>query len=307
MISKRFGKPKKPSPRISACLGSKKAPRSGTRQLSVMPFQPPASPAMKILMLHGYTQSGPLFHAKTRALEKHLQKAFPGLTLSYPTGPMRLDPANVPGYDMSNANASDIEAYGWWRRSNTAEPPEYLGLDDGFSTIAKVIAAEGPFDGVIGFSQGACAAAMVASLLEGTSRQRAFEHFRSAGSGVSIPYPAAFESLEHPPLKFWVAYSGFAAPGERYKGFYDHPHIETPSCHVLGSLDTLVDEKRGKTLIDACGGEDHARVIWHPGGHFVPSGKQCLDALVDFIRITTSSTVGKKEAEESVEDMEVPF
>ncbi|KAG4415009.1 hypothetical protein IFR04_011830, partial [Cadophora malorum] len=32
---------------------------------------------LKILMLHGYTQSGPLFHAKTRALEKLLTKSFP--------------------------------------------------------------------------------------------------------------------------------------------------------------------------------------------------------------------------------------
>ena len=32
----------------------------------------------------GYTQSGPLFHAKTRALEKSVIKAFPSSTLYYP-------------------------------------------------------------------------------------------------------------------------------------------------------------------------------------------------------------------------------
>ena len=89
-------------------------------------------------MLHGYTQSGQLFRAKTRALEKHLQKAYPGSVISYPTGPLRLKPSDVPGFDPSTASDNDdVEAYGWWRRSNTAEPPEYLGIDDGFSRSQK--------------------------------------------------------------------------------------------------------------------------------------------------------------------------
>jgi fermentation-respiration switch protein FrsA (DUF1100 family) len=273
-----------------------------------MPVQPPPSAPLQILMLHGYTQSGPLFHAKTRALEKHLQKAFPGSTLVYPTGPLRLSPADVPGFESSSsAEATDVEAYGWWRRSNTAEPPEYLGLEDGMAAVAKILATEGPFDGVVGFSQGAALTAMLASLLEGPPRHEAFSYFRTE-SPLSIPFPPSFESLQHPPLKFGVIYSGFVAPGQRYKAFYDHPHIQTPTAHFLGSLDSVVDEGRSRALIDACGGEGKARVIWHPGGHFVPSGKQHLEALVDFIQSTTSLTPQKKrEEDENVEDMDVPF
>jgi fermentation-respiration switch protein FrsA (DUF1100 family) len=273
-----------------------------------MPVQAPPSAPLKILMLHGYTQSGPLFHAKTRALEKHLQKAFPGSNLVYPTGPLRLSPADVPGFESStSADATDVEAYGWWRRSNTAEPPEYLGFEDGMAAVAKILAAEGPFDGVIGFSQGAALTAMLASLLEGPLRREAFTYFQTE-SPLSIPFPPSFESLQHPPLKFGVIYSGFVAPGQRYKAFYDHPHIQTPTAHFLGSLDGVVDEGRSRALIDACGGEGKARVIWHPGGHFVPSGKQHLEALVDFIQTTTSPKSNKKrEDDENVEDMDVPF
>lgn len=273
-----------------------------------MPAQRASSAPLKILMLHGYTQSGPLFHAKTRALEKHLQKAFPGSTLVYTTGPLRLNPADVPGFESSSsADATDVEVYGWWRRSNTADPPEYLGFDDGMAAVAKILATEGPFDGVVGFSQGAALTAMLASLLEGPSRREAFSHFR-AESLLSIPFPPSFEPLQHPPLKFGVIYSGFVAPGQRYKAFYDHPRIQTPTAHFLGSLDSVVDEGRSRALIDACGGESKARVIWHPGGHFVPSGKQYLEALVDFIQSTTSPKSKKKgEEEENVEDMDVPF
>ena len=260
-------------------------------------------------MLHGYTQSGPLFHAKTRALEKHIQKAIPGSSLSYPTGPVSLDPSNIPGLDPSSvSDPGDIEACGWWRRSNTADPPEYLGLQEALAETTKVLASEGPFDGVIGFSQGAALAGMVASLLEGPPRRDAFAHFHRPDGSVSIAYPSSFASLQHGPLKFFVVYSGFVAPGERYKAFYERPLIQTPSCHFVGGLDSVVEESRCRALIDASGGDAKAKVVFHPGGHFVPNSKQYLDTLVDFIKAMTSPRVEEADKlEESVMNMDVPF
>lgn len=260
-------------------------------------------------MLHGYTQNGPLFDAKTKALQKVLHKSFPGTTFKYLTGPLRLDPSSIPGYDASKyeSNESDApEAYGWWRRSNTADPPEYVGLEDGLSAVAKTLANEGPFDGVMGFSQGAAMAALVASLLEGNSRKDAFEAAK-ARSKFAIPFPSSFAALDHPPLKFCVVYSGFIAPGDRYMAFYEPP-IRTSVCHFIGSLDTLVGEERTALLINATGGEDNTSVVVHPGGHFVPNNRQYLDALVAFVKAKTNeagATPAKKE--ESVEDMDVPF
>ena len=263
---------------------------------------------MKILMLHGYTQNGPLFHAKTKVLEKHLKKGFPNLSMIYPTGPLGLRPEDVPGFESSGQKPDEIEAYGWWRRSNTADPPEYAGIETAFDMIADIIAKEGPFDGVMGFSQGAALAAMIASLLERPSRREAFKRAKDT-SPLAIPYPASFERLQQPPLKFLVSYCGFRAPGERYNGFYDEPTIQTPSCHVNGSLDTLVEESRWRTLMEACGGEGMTRLVIHPGGHFVPSGKQYLETVADFIRSSTSPQNGEVDAkdEERVEDMDMPF
>lgn len=263
---------------------------------------------LRILMLHGYTNTGSVFHAKTRALEKQLRKAFPGLHLSYPTGPIRLDPKDVPGYDPSNPDTSDIEGYGWWRRSDTTDPPEYAGLDKGLEMIARVMKTEGPFDGVVGFSQGACAAAFVASLLEGESRKRKFEEARIKEPNFAISFPTAFEGLQDR-LKFCVAYCGFLAPGPRFQGFYEGG-IKTPVLHVLGSLDSVVEEDRSKALIKACGGEMSTHVLWHPGGHFVPSGRQYLDAVVNFIKECSEKKPSRSEnleEEESAGDMEVPF
>lgn len=264
------------------------------------------SSSLRILMLHGYTQSGPSFDAKTKALQKTLRKTFPGLLLSFPTGPLKLRASDVPGAEVDSSKAEEeIEAYGWWRRSNTAEPPEYVGFDDGLSMVANILRQEGPFDGVIGFSQGAAMAAMISSLLEGESRQRAFKETASK-SNLTIPFPSSFANLDHPPLKFCVTYSGFIAPGERYAAFYN-PHIATPMCQFIGSLDTVVEESRADALIEAAGGRTKANVIVHPGGHFVPNSRQYIDSLVGFIKAQVSEPSSVYKQEERVEDMDVPF
>ncbi|KAL4892937.1 dihydrofolate reductase [Aspergillus ambiguus] len=276
-------------------------------------------PPLKLLLLHGYTQSGPLFHAKSRALIKHITKAFPHHEVSaiYPTGPLRLNPADIPGYEppqpsqeggSTEQQPSDdkIDAFGWYRRSNTADPPLYLGLEDGLAAVADVLRAEGPFDGVIGFSQGAAMAAMVASLLE-PGRKEAFAHFAPADG---VPFPAAFDGLAHPPFRFALCYCGFRSPGARYRAFYESPPLRTPVLHVLGTLDAVVDEGRSRALIEACAGdpEKEGKVVWHPGGHFLPSQRPYLDAAVQFIREQLEGQAEtKKVDEEDVHDMELPF
>ena len=162
---------------------------------------------------------------------------------------------------------------------------------------------------MVGFSQGGAAAAIVASLLE-PGRKEAFDVNRSKNL-QKLQYPSCFTNINgdslQPPLKFVVVYSGFAAPFEFYSAFYE-PKIQTPVLHFLGSLDTVVDESRGRLLIESCEG-GKARVVVHPGGHFVPSQKVWLDAAVNFLKecMGSSDTTGKRQQDESVEDMDVPF
>ena len=191
----------------------------------------------------------------------------------------------------------------------------YEGLDKSLDAIAEVIREEGPFDGIIGFSQGAALAAIVAALLE---PERRWGVEREGG----VQYPKIFDALKtskagngqesnvlQPPLKFAIVYSGFRAPGPCYAAFYD-PKIKTPILHVLGAVDVVVEEARGRQLVEACeGGEE--RVVVHPGGHFVPSQRVWIDAVMGFMRECVEGTgkggsqVGKME--DKVEDMELPF
>ena len=265
----------------------------------------------------GYTQNGPLFHAKTKGIEKLIAKAFPavspktpssplskqypgGIQLFYPTGPIRLLPADIPGFDISSAQGdSESDSWGWWKRETGSG--KYFGLKQGLDSIAAAIKEAGGIDGVIGFSQGAAGAGMVASLLE-SNRQRAFEAALKSNPDA-FAYPASWEQMiketGQQPLKFAVSYSGFYAPNELYKGFYE-PKISTPMCHFIGSLDSVVEESRSLALVDVC---VEARKVYHPGGHFVPAGKDMAGVLVGFIR----ECCEEKEKEESAEDMDVPF
>ncbi len=154
-------------------------------------------------------------------------------------------------------------------------------------------------DGVIGFSQGGCAAAFVASLLE-PGRKESFAAYKS-NHPEALPYPDGWEDLQkrNGELKFAVSYSGFYAPDERYNPFYE-PKIRTPFFSFIGSLDSVVEEGRSKGLVERTAGE---RVVWHAGGHFVPVGKEMAGVLVGFVR----ECCEVKEEEGSVEDMDMPF
>lgn len=187
----------------------------------------------------------------------------------------------------------------------------YEGLEEGLGAVAKTIREEGPFDGVVGFSQGAAAAAMVASLLEGRGRREAFE---KAEEGGGMKYLGSFEEeggggvdgFVQGPLRFAVCYSGFRAPGRRYVGFYE-PKIRTPVLNVLGQLDVVVDEVRARKLVSVCEGGDE-RVVVHPGGHFVPSQKPWLDAVVGFVKECVEGREVKREMDGvKAEDMDIPF
>jgi len=165
--------------------------------------------------------------------------------------------------------------------------------------IRETIESAGGVDGVIGFSQGGCAAAFVASLLE-PGRKDTFAAYK-AKDASAFGYPEGWEELQkkYGELKFAVSYSGFYAPDEIYKVFYE-PKIQTPFLNVIGSLDSVVEEHRSKGLVDRTEG---GRVVFHAGGHFVPVGKDMAGILVGFLRECCEI----KKEKVGVEDMDVPF
>lgn len=241
---------------------------------------------IKLLMLHGYTQSGPLFRAKTRAMEKLLVKLLAPINLvprlTYPTAPIKLSTQDIPGYESNGQDDDEPEAYAWFRKN--AATGEYMHFEQGMQAVADAVKeCEGGVDGIIGFSQGGAVAAMIAAAMEASrnvpaSHSHWVEALRVANGGRRF--------------RFAVVYSGFWAPPQDLQWLYE-PHIETPTMHFLGSLDSVVVEERSTALIQRC---KDTRVATHPGGHYVPVSREWVSALCTFVReiMASSMTDGRK-------------
>ncbi|RYP20679.1 hypothetical protein DL765_002629 [Monosporascus sp. GIB2] len=264
----------------------------------------------------GFTQSGPLFDTKTRALAKLLTKALspaPFNTaprLVFPTGPHRLRARDVPGFASSSSSSSpashggaaeegddeDSDSWAWWRRDEASGA--YAGFEAGMRRVAEAVRGAGGVDGVCGFSQGGCLAALVAAALEGRSPPAGCPSPSSPASASEAADWTWLDDLRAAnggrPLKFCVVYSGFWAPvpglqwlygGSPGDGAGNPPEksglITTPTLHFLGSLDSVVEESRSRALIDRC--RDPV-VVEHPGGHHVPVARDRVMPLVGFLR-----------------------
>lgn len=268
------------------------APRTPAPQASAA-----EKPLLKILLLHGYTQSGPSFHTKTRALQKHIQKMLPNNQVEFtcPSAPVVLKVEDIPQYDPSQGAEQFQDCHGWWLASPHDEINHPM-IDRSVDFLVQLCDKEGPFDGIIGFSQGACIAAMLVSLHE-KDRKAAFERYQQQSGDGIMPFPdlLAKGSTKQPPFKFLVSYSGFAAAGPRFHALYSEPKVTTPILHFYGEIDSLVSETKIRTLVAACAGdpEKEGRVISHPGGHVIPFKRVFMDNTADFIK----GLVGPKPSE----------
>ncbi|KAI1655952.1 serine hydrolase-domain-containing protein [Daldinia decipiens] len=279
-------------PTRSLTMSTPAAPRGTPTQTK--PSIPKGKTELKILMLHGYTQSGPLFSSKTKALSKLLIKALSPApynlhpTLLFPTAPHRLRPSDIPGYVPPEEDEDDEESDNWaWFRKDEATGA-YRGFEEGMQSIAAEIAKAGGIDGVCGFSQGGAVAALVAAALEQPYRDPpSSSHAASPSDPSSQPEEADWSWVNelrrannNQALSFSVVYSGFYAPIDSLRWLYEPP-ITTPTLHFLGSLDTVVEESRSKGLVDRC---KDPTVIVHPGGHYVPVAKDWAMALAGWLR-----------------------
>ncbi|CCG81333.1 Dihydrofolate reductase [Taphrina deformans PYCC 5710] len=212
----------------------------------------------RILFLHGYTQSGNTLRHKTGALSKALSKY---AEISYPTGIHKLempDPTNEEERERlaKLGNEEGEGSFAWWRADHDRK--EFVGLQETVDSMKRILETEGPFDGVMGFSQGGGFAAILTSLLE---------------------RPNKMLDTTHPPFKFAVIFSGFRSYFPQHEFLYQ-PKIQTPMLHVIGKVDPIVTPERSQDLVDASG---HAETLVHPGSHFVPSAAPYKARIVDFV------------------------
>ncbi|XP_067422075.1 esterase OVCA2 [Emydura macquarii macquarii] len=245
---------------------------------------------LRLLCLHGYGQNRRSFHERTGALRKALRGRAELVSVSAPhpvpgpeaepepaapeagnvagprqgTGPGWAEPSPGAGPEARAARSSgrtdpEAEPRGWWlpapqeREEAGAEAAPGAGLEAALAAVARAFAELGPFDGLLGFSQGAALAAVVCAL-----QQRGDPRF---------------------PLRFAVLIAGFRSRAAAHGCYYREP-IALPSLHVLGESDRLVPAARSRELAA------HflaPALLAHPGGHFVPAAAPQRRAYLEFL------------------------
>uniref|UniRef100_A0A8B9Q5J2 Esterase OVCA2 n=1 Tax=Apteryx owenii TaxID=8824 RepID=A0A8B9Q5J2_APTOW len=184
------------------------------------------------------------FRERTGALRKALRGRAELVALSAP-------------HPVSDGD-SDDDPRGWWFSGpGTFEAQEEAaapaGLEESLSAVAAALAERGPFDGLLGFSQGAALAAMVCAL-----RARGDPRF---------------------PVAFAILVAGFASRAPAHGHFYRQP-IALPTLHVVGDTDAVIAPHLSQELAQRF---VEPVVVAHPGGHFVPAAAPQKKAYLDFL------------------------
>jgi predicted esterase len=249
-------------------------------QFTVHPAQ---QSRMRILMLHGFAQDGNTFQRKTSKLVHSIRAVYPNAYFAWPDGPVELHTTDIPGFETRSYG--EQSQYGpqlraWFHLRYVASPPS--GLSRSLDIIADVLKREGPFDGIIAFSQGTLLAGMVASLLQGERRETA--HCKALSSSTAVfGYPEAFRELKHPPLKFGVLYATRVGREHPFQWLYEGPKIPTPFCLVSGKWDPMVEVDEQRATLDKLSSNGVCITIEHDGGHFVPTDARNIKRVVNFI------------------------
>mmetsp|Transcript_123181 Transcript_123181/g.394552 ORF Transcript_123181/g.394552 Transcript_123181/m.394552 type:complete len:1041 (-) Transcript_123181:103-3225(-) len=199
---------------------------------------------LHILVLHGMKMNGKSFEKKARNFFGPLRDL---AELVFIDGPR-------PYVAAGETGPAGIGVRCWYDSTDDSGSMQYVGLGDTLGYMERVCAESGPFDGVLGFSQGGCLAAIMAALQKSTLK------FRFCVI-ISAPYCRDSKRLElH--LK--------EAPVDHIEGCV-RPRVEPlemPSFHVWGSTDTQIEPWRSELLSRVF--KDPV-VHTHTAGHWAPS------------------------------------
>lgn len=213
---------------------------------------------LKILCLHGYRQNAQSFRERTGAfrkipiIKKHTELVF----VSAPNRVPPLTPEEGGGDGENNEGQQ-----GWWfsKEDNSYMAQDFTdcckGYEESLEVIKQTIQEEGPFDGILSFSQGAA----LASLLCGLREQDHEGVFR---------------------FNFVILVAGFRSRQSQHNGLYKVP-FNIPSLHVYGETDKVIQKEMSEDLLQYF--VDPA-ILQHEGGHFIPTGAPQKKVYTTFLQ-----------------------
>mmetsp|Transcript_8478 Transcript_8478/g.12643 ORF Transcript_8478/g.12643 Transcript_8478/m.12643 type:complete len:230 (+) Transcript_8478:79-768(+) len=199
----------------------------------------------KVLCLHGFRTSGLILERQMAAMRCHVDADF-----VYMDGPFEATGPPDSGVRIFYPN---LPYYEWYSLSYSQE-----AISRSMELILKELRENGPYDGILGFSQGACMATRVAYRLQSCP-----EEFK----GLSLKY---------------VILIGGVPPNESEKSVPFSP-ITLPNLHIMGDEDYVLD--RSVILQNNWYDSKNSELLKHSGGHHIPPLRSGLyPAINTFIR-----------------------
>eukprot|EP00301_Raphidiophrys_heterophryoidea_P025510 c8577_g1_i2.p1 GENE.c8577_g1_i2~~c8577_g1_i2.p1 ORF type:complete len:212 (-),score=64.75 c8577_g1_i2:246-881(-) len=189
-------------------------------------------------------------------IDKKLSTSMPSLQHTkdfvefiFVSAPLASDTAKDPARDRA-----------WWvaQKDHSGRNWVYAGVAETVEFLKKIDKEQGPFDGVLGFSQGAALASAL----------------------------SAWQHNQQPVVKFdfgvfvgGFPYNNFNDKSELFKGI---TFFTTPSLHVFSDKDTVVSSAASKRLMQMY---DQAEYLSHTHGHIVPVfDAHNLEAMSRFLK-----------------------
>lgn len=203
---------------------------------------------LRVLCIHGYRQNEKTFRERSGGLRKLLKKT---IDFTFVTAP------HVIPEEANLYRPEEEQERGWWfsRPGNSYNALDHTdictGYQESLQVVKEKIATEGPFDGILGFSQGA--------------------------SFVSL---LCLDSSVCTHFKFAILIAGFRSKVTPHADAYKTP-ITCPSFHVLGSTDGIIPTETSEELLTSFVGGVAYR---HDGGHYIPASPPLRTALLEFLQ-----------------------
>lgn len=235
----------------------------------------------KILCLPGFLQSGKVFAEKSSALRKLLSKLY---TLDYVDPALVIDKREYLPFSLGATDEEDASKWDalvlqnvnrcWYRYENGI----YIDFEESLASVVRYIKENGPYHGIIGFSQGASMAMILTTQMKKLVPENPPIEVAVIISGFAFTKskkdnPHDIEDLEE--------YTKWIGPHPTYESYFVPPaNFTTKVFFIYGSGDGVVPAVRSKYLASHFDGVN----IEHEGGHFVPNKKLILKPIVEQIK-----------------------
>lgn len=186
-------------------------------------------------------------------------------------GPIQIKPlpslSNPDPAEPSPDDPPEKQARAWWRQVDEG----YHGWGETAKYMQAQFHEHGPFDGVMGFSQGGCLAGILTAALE---------HPELVPNS-----PGPFQAE---PFRFAISISGFRPADHSFDPLME-AKITTPMLAMIGIDDVIVPPDWTMALVEQC---TNARVINHEGGHFLPTPAPWRNFIRNYLETFQSDTPG---------------